>query len=170
MDGNKMRNKNGFTLIESMVAMTVLLIGILGVMAMQYYAITGNASSRELRTATSLTAELIDQLLGTPYDNMVTLGNQTEAPLTVGDFDTESSFAAATGGISFSRAYWIAGGCTRIISTPDNLCAGSADNFTCDAANLTTAPISVIRAKTCWIDRNGINHSVAITRKRTDLL
>ncbi len=166
-----MRNENGFTLIESMVAMTVLLIGILGVMAMQYYAITGNASSRDLRVATSLTTELIDQLLGTPYANMLTLVQPgIQPPLTLGDFDSESSFTAATGGISFSRAYWIAGGCTRIISTPDNLCAGSADNFTCDAANLPTAPISVIRAKTCWTDRNGTNHSVAITRKRTDLL
>lgn len=170
MDGNKMRNENGFTLIEVMVAMTVLLIGILGVMAMQYYAITGNASSRDLRVATSLTTELLDQLLGTPYNNMVTLGNGTEPPLTVADFDSDSSFTAATGGISFSRAYWIAGGCERIISTPDNLCIGSADAFVCDPGNITTAPTSMIRAKTCWADRNGTNHSVSITRKRTNLL
>jgi prepilin-type N-terminal cleavage/methylation domain-containing protein len=35
-------NDHGFSLIEAMVALTVMLVGMLGVMGMQYYSITGN--------------------------------------------------------------------------------------------------------------------------------
>jgi prepilin-type N-terminal cleavage/methylation domain-containing protein len=169
MDGNKMRNKNGFTLIEAMVAMTVLLIGILGVMAMQYYAVTGNASSRELRVATSLTTELLDQLLGTPYDIMVARGDQTQPPITAANYGGDDfSFFAATGGVSFSRSLWIEGNCRAMSPVVDNVCGAAGNNPTCTAP--ITAPISMIRVRTCWTDENGTNHSVTMTRKRTNLL
>ena len=169
MDGNKMRNKNGFTLIESMVAMTVLLIGILGVMGMQYYAITGNASSRELRVATTLTSELLAQLIGTPYTIMVVRGDGTEAPVTATDYgNNDFSFTAATGGMVFTRSWWIEGGCSAMSPVVGDLCGAAGNNPTC--ATVTTAPISMIRAKTCWTDKNGTAHSVTMTRKRTNLL
>ena len=56
---------HGFTLVEVMISMVVLLIGMLGVMGMQYYAIGGNASSRELGMATNLSVEVIERLKST---------------------------------------------------------------------------------------------------------
>jgi prepilin-type N-terminal cleavage/methylation domain-containing protein len=169
MDGGKMRNNNGFTLIEAMVAMTVLLIGILGVMAMQYYAIAGNASSRELRVATSLTSELLNQLIGTPYTNMVALGDGTEPSVTAADYgNNDFSFTAATGGVIFTRSWWIEGSCTAMSPVVDDLCGAAGNNPTCAA--VTTAPISMIRARTCWSDKNGTAHSVTMTRQRTNLI
>jgi prepilin-type N-terminal cleavage/methylation domain-containing protein len=169
MDGDKMRNNNGFTLIETMVAMTVLLIGILGVMGMQYYAITGNASSRELRVATTLTSELLVQLIGTPYTNMVAMGDGTEPSVTAADYGgNDFSFTAATGGMVFTRSWWIEGGCSAMSAVVDDQCGANGNNPTCAA--VTTAPISMIRARTCWTDKNGTDHSVTMTRKRTNLL
>ncbi len=164
-----MRNKNGFTLIETMVAMTILLIGILGVMGMQYYAITGNASSRELRVATTLTTELLGQILGTPYTNMVAMGNVTQAPITAATYGgNDFSFYAATGGVSFTRSWWIEGSCSTMSPVVDNLCGAAGNDPICAA--ITAAPISMIRARTCWTDKNGTNHSVTMTRKRTNVL
>lgn len=166
MDGNKMRDKNGFSLIEVMVAMTVLLIGILGVIAMQYYAIAGNATSRELRIATTYTTEVLDRLLATPYASMVLMGDGSDDPITIDDYENSDifSFSAATGGVSFTRQWWIEGGCMELSDASDNTC--NANSPTC--TKLVTAPVSMIRARSCWTDKNGIIHSVTITRQRTN--
>ncbi len=163
-----MRDKKGFTLIEVMVAMTVLLIGILGVMAMQYYAITGNAASRELRTATTLTDEVLDRLLGAPYAAMVAAGDSADAPITAAaDYAGDDfAFNAAMGGVSFTRRWWIDAGCMAITDPVSNTCA-DANNPAC--TSVVTAPVSMIRARTCWTDKNGTIHSVTLTRQRTNL-
>ena len=63
MDGVEMRRDNsekGFSLVEVMIALVILLVGMLGIMGMQYYAVSGNATSRELRQATNLGQDMIE--------------------------------------------------------------------------------------------------------------
>ena len=156
-------NKDGFTLVEVMVAMVILLVGMLGVMGMQYYAISGNTSSREIRTATSLSQEIIEQLKGTPYASLANI-NTT---------DTPASGKAISGGVNFARRWWVVPDCVAISFTTvdDTTCALAVQ---CDPADgdpdtsQTGLSVTATRARTCWSDKNGVAHSVTIDSLRWD--
>jgi prepilin-type N-terminal cleavage/methylation domain-containing protein len=165
MDGDKMKKEktehksyrgcpqynNGFTLVEVMIATVVLLIGMLGVLSMQYYAINGNASSREVRIATNLSAEVIEQLKSTPYANLA----QTPAPPPAG--------TAISGGVNFTRASWVVPDCVAITFNADNnTCAGLVPSCTEDPDATMAVPVSAVRVRTCWSDKDGLPHSVTL--------
>ncbi len=156
----------GFTLIEVMIAMVVLLIGMLGVLGMQYFSIGGNATSREIRIATHLSQEMIEQLKGTPYPNLTLVSPGTDNPMPPsGDPFTD---AATSGNVVYTRAWWAVTNCTDLGPTAAT-CVG-ANTPACatvpDAA--TASPIIAIRARTCWNDANNVPHSVAIDSTRWD--
>jgi len=54
--------EKGFTLIELMIAITVLGVGILALIQMQVAAINGNSSANYMTTATTLAQDQIEQL------------------------------------------------------------------------------------------------------------
>ncbi|MCW5213639.1 prepilin-type N-terminal cleavage/methylation domain-containing protein [Desulfobulbus sp. TB] len=69
-----MKNKiteceNGFTLIETMVAMAIFTIGILGLFGMQTSAIKGNLSANSITTGTTWAADRVEYLLGLSYSD-----------------------------------------------------------------------------------------------------
>lgn len=67
---NKKQNlsNQGFTLIEVIVAITVLTIGILSLYSMQVSAINGNATANNLTTRSNWASDRIESLLSRPYD------------------------------------------------------------------------------------------------------
>ena len=143
---------NGFTLIEVMIALVIMLIGMLGVMGMQYYAVTGNTSSREMRIATSLSQDLIEQLKTTPYDN---LNAGTDVP---------ASNITISGNVQFQRAWTVAANCIALAADagtcpPASVCASIPDGSTASA-------VSAIRTRTCWTDKNGTSYSVTLDTLR----
>ncbi|MHC1698475.1 MAG: prepilin-type N-terminal cleavage/methylation domain-containing protein [Geobacteraceae bacterium] len=56
-------NQNGFTLIEVLVAITLLLIGIFSVISMQITAIKSNSIANKLSAATALAQETMDDVM-----------------------------------------------------------------------------------------------------------
>ena len=64
-------NKQGFTLIEVLIALTILSIGVLAVAAMQIGAIKGNTSASGLTEASTLAQDKLEELLGVNYDDPV---------------------------------------------------------------------------------------------------
>ncbi|HDH02444.1 MAG TPA: prepilin-type N-terminal cleavage/methylation domain-containing protein [Nitrospirae bacterium] len=52
----------GFTLVEVLVALTILVIGLLGVALMQVVSIQGNTFSREMAVATGLGQDMLEKL------------------------------------------------------------------------------------------------------------
>ena len=56
-------NQNGFTLIEVLVAITLLLIGIFSVITMQITAIKSNSIANKLTAATALAQETMDDIM-----------------------------------------------------------------------------------------------------------
>jgi type IV pilus modification protein PilV len=55
-------NQDGFTLLELLIAMTLLLIGIFSVITMQITAIKSNSIANKLSTATALAQETMDDI------------------------------------------------------------------------------------------------------------
>jgi len=62
-------NQKGFTLLEVIVAISILTIGLLAVASMQVSAIRGNASAYGITEATSWASDQIEKLIVLPYDH-----------------------------------------------------------------------------------------------------
>ncbi len=64
-----MKNNNGFTLIEVMIAIVVLTIGLLGAAAMQLSSVNGNAHASNMTEATNLAMDQIENILSWDFND-----------------------------------------------------------------------------------------------------
>jgi type IV pilus modification protein PilV len=64
------KEQNGFTLVELLVAVTVLAVGLLGVAGLQGSMIRKNVSAMKNTEATALIEDKIEEIRNTPYDNI----------------------------------------------------------------------------------------------------
>ena len=67
--GTVLSKKNGFSLIEVMIALVLFAVGILGIGAMQIGSIKGNSFSQEVTQATVLSQEDLEELRRKPFDD-----------------------------------------------------------------------------------------------------
>lgn len=74
---NEFSNDKGFTLIEVMIAIFILVVGLLGVAGVATTVINGNAFSREITTATTLAQDKMEELKDTTYSNIAS-GSDTQ--------------------------------------------------------------------------------------------
>jgi prepilin-type N-terminal cleavage/methylation domain-containing protein len=159
MDGITMNKQNGFTLIEVMIALVVLLTGMLGVMSMQYYAISGNASSREMRVATGISQQIVEQIKSTPYAGLASGANADPLP---------AADTAISGGVDYTTRWWVLGDCVALsLKADDNTCS-PALVAACSVDPDTTRIVqsSAIRVRTCWTDKDGSNRAVTLDSLR----
>lgn len=63
-------NNCGFTLLESLIAMTILAIGILALTTMQITGIKGNATANRITTGSNWAADRIEELFTSKYANI----------------------------------------------------------------------------------------------------
>lgn len=93
--GNAGGGQGGFSLLEGLIAMTILSIGLLGLAAMQTMAMTRTVDAKELGIATNLAAEMIERVHHNrrnvaSYNGIDTTNNGTApgaaAPIADGDF------------------------------------------------------------------------------------
>ena len=63
------KNQNGFTLIEIMIAITVLAIGILAIAKMQLAAVKGNSYASGLTEASTLAQDKMEELMSLAYND-----------------------------------------------------------------------------------------------------
>ena len=64
------RHDQGFTIVEVLIALSVLTIGLLGVAGLTMMIIYGNSFSRTLTTATALAHDQLEELRDTPYEKI----------------------------------------------------------------------------------------------------
>ncbi len=86
-------SQKGLTLIEVLVALTILAIGLLGVALMQVISITGNTFSKEMAVATELGQDMLEKLRTFEYTETVEDPTLTEA----GSPHDNSELSNATG-------------------------------------------------------------------------
>ena len=73
-------NQSGFTLLEVLIAISILTVGLLGVAQMQIMGIKGNYFSGNTTAALSLAEEKMEDLLGKSYtDAELASGNNPDA-------------------------------------------------------------------------------------------
>jgi len=65
------RNQEGFTLIEALVALVILTIGILSLNSMQVSSINGNAKASRITIASATAGDLYERLTNVVYDDAV---------------------------------------------------------------------------------------------------
>ena len=69
--------QSGFTILEVMIAISILAIGLLAVFSSQNMAIQGNNRANRLTEAMTLAQDKVEELLASPYDS-VTTGTGTQ--------------------------------------------------------------------------------------------
>lgn len=68
----KISEEAGFTLVEAMIAMSILAVGLLGVIGMFTTSIGGNAFGGNMTQAATLAQEKLEDLRIEPYPNITT--------------------------------------------------------------------------------------------------
>ena len=74
---NKIHNCNGFTLIEIMITIFVLMIGLLGAAGVATTVISGNTLGKEITTATTLAQDKVEELKSMAYASIAS-GSDTQ--------------------------------------------------------------------------------------------
>ena len=65
-----LRNHKGFTLVEIMIAIFILVIALLGLISVTVMVIKGNSFSKTMTTATTLAKDKMEQLKNTSYGSL----------------------------------------------------------------------------------------------------
>ena len=79
MKVNRLKHEGGFTLIEMLIAVSILSAGLLALGSMQVSAIGGNAHSANVTSGSTLAADRLEKLLALPYTHAdLTAGTHVE--------------------------------------------------------------------------------------------
>ena len=72
--------QSGFTILEVMIAISILAIGLLAVFSGQNMAIQGNNRANRLTEAMTLAQDKVEELLALPYDDVDATGSPVNDP------------------------------------------------------------------------------------------
>jgi type IV pilus assembly protein PilV len=167
---SKLRNfkiynsQGGLTLVEVLVALTILAIGLLGVAMMQITSISGNTFSREMTVATELGQDMLEKLSTLEYTNTaLAAGNHPNASDVSAGFapatDTDGVLCNSSNNIIDERGLWPARA-TALGTTAGPLLYTRTWTVTDDYPVSGMKSIEVI---VCWKEKGRVERSVTIT-------
>jgi prepilin-type N-terminal cleavage/methylation domain-containing protein len=97
---NSLNNQKGFTLVELLVAITLMVIGIFAVLGMQLIALQSNSIANQLSVATSLASEALEDVSSSAWsDNGTGISNGTTTLKYDGTDNTYLNYPYPSGGL-----------------------------------------------------------------------
>jgi type IV pilus assembly protein PilV len=96
MNRSMISKKEGFSLIEVLIALIFLSIGLLAIASLQITSVRGNVFSHNLMQATYVAQDRLEFLQNVPYDS---------SQLNQGDYDPDPAGAITISGVVFNRSY-----------------------------------------------------------------
>jgi type IV pilus assembly protein PilV len=96
------KSQKGFSLIEVLIAMTILVIGILAVGGMQTTAVKNNAISRRITEASALAASQLEFLTTLPYNDPLLNDRNGDGTTGLDKTDAQADFNLTQGQYSIS--------------------------------------------------------------------
>ncbi len=101
------KDQHGFTLLEVLIALTVLSIGILMLTGMQFSTVNANTNGFKMSTAVSLGEGLMERLkILAPIDPLL-IGGVYNAPITIPTVGGTTYLPATVNGITYSGSYTV---------------------------------------------------------------
>ena len=103
---HRMTTQKGFTMIEILVAIFIIMVALMGILTVASMVISGNTYSRDFTTAITLSQEKLEELKNDGYDNL-TGGTGSSSIYTttwsVTDDNPEADMKTVTASTSWSR-------------------------------------------------------------------
>ena len=133
MAGCKLRNKEGFSLIEVLVALTILSVGLLGLAMFQVTAIKGNAIASKWTVATELAQDRLERFRHVDWTSI-----QSSVPggFVPGTQPAQSAYGSLGGGVGdntlvrgtqYYRAWQVSSNATNSLKTITVWCCWKDD-------------------------------------------
>jgi len=146
MDGHKSRREDGFSLLEVLIALTILAVGLLSLALFQVTAIKGNASASRTTVATQLAQEQMETYRRTAWASITSSGSGFTDNSTVPDYTVLPGGAGDNVALGGTRYY-------RIVRVQAN----------------GTGSMKTITVWSCWQDDRGLWHNVTLITNRTNV-
>jgi type IV pilus assembly protein PilV len=116
---NKKNNESGFSLVELLIAMTILAIGILAVATMQITSLKNNAVSFSRTEATTVAQSTIEDLLARDYEDPLLKDTDADGNAGLMDTDVNADFSSIV--FSGNRDYQVFWNISEEDPIPDTL-------------------------------------------------
>jgi prepilin-type N-terminal cleavage/methylation domain-containing protein len=138
-----LKSEEGFSLLEVLIAITILTVALLGLGLMQVTAIRANRDSYQFGQASALAEQVLEQMKAAPFDNIATSGGIAGGSPILSETAMDalpSAQKAVVNGVTYYQAWDVAG---------------------TDPKKITTYVV--------WRDRIGTWHTVSMKTSRSSL-
>jgi prepilin-type N-terminal cleavage/methylation domain-containing protein len=150
MVGHKLRGKEGFSLIEVLVALVILAVGLLGLALFQTTAIKGNAIASKWTVATGLAQDRLEKFRHVPWASIQP--NVPSSGFTPGIQPATVAYDSLPGG-----------------TTGDNIVVRGTTYYRVWSVGDDTTTLKTITVWCCWRDDSSIWHNVMLMTKRANV-
>jgi type IV pilus assembly protein PilV len=150
MAGYKLHRKEGFSLIEVLIALVILAIGLLGLALFQTTAIKGNAIAAKWTVATGLAQDRLERFR---HAGWTSIQSSVPAGFVPGTQPLQSAYSSLGGGV----------GDNTVVRGTTYFRVWDVTPATTTANTLTT-----ITVWCCWLDEFSKWHNVMLVAQRTN--